>query len=147
MKQETEPTKQEVLESLTNPERKLALETAGVEVDPSWKKDDLNSELMKVDGVPLVVTQEDLDENQELVDEGVKVGDIVFLPEESTESEEQSEDVQDEETADEASEQEEDLDENPAKHLEKPVWADQRLWDALSDERKQRLVNGEDFRA
>lgn len=94
-----------------------------------------------------VVTQEDLDNNPELVGQ-INVGDVIQIPVDESQEEEPLDPAQEEE--DEDDEPSPDVQaESPVeapKSLDRPSWADPRLWNSLSPERQQKLVNGEDFR-
>lgn len=101
------------------------------------------------------VTQEDLDENPGLGEAGVKVGDVIQIevPKALAEELQKEEGVEPtqpplEETPEMPlpKEEEEVSQPAPAQGIDKPVWVDERIWVSLSEERRHRLVNGQEWR-
>lgn len=87
--------------------------------------------------VPYILTKKDFKENPALKEEGLKVGETIFIPispEEPTNLPLVGIAVEKPTTKKPTTKK--------VKELQKPVWADQSLWDSLSQEQKQDLVNG-----
>lgn len=101
-----------------------------------------------VETIDHVLTQEDLDANPELVEQGLEVGDMIQLPADAEVLPEEEVAEEPAPEADEVFEAVEEVSKEPENVPvpDRPSWVDARLWDGLSPERKLRLVNGENWR-
>lgn len=99
--------KMEALEALTNEQRHEALALVGKKMNKRSKIEELNEELMGIEGVPVVVTAEMLAENPEL---DVKEGEVILISEdtlvESTDEDEEEETTEPGESEEESEEEE-----------------------------------------